>query len=233
MRTALTLSDLDYRFLATTPLFAGIAEQDIQAKLVALGAVIRSCPKGAFIHLEGDRVHTMSLVLRGRVHIEHDDVWGNRALLGQAETGDLFAEAYAAMGDEPLLIHVVAAEDTDVLCLDVSRILTIPAGQHWEYPRLTANLLHILARKNLSLSRRMLHTAPKTIRGRVLSYLSFLATKTQSRRFTIPFDRQQMADYLGVDRSALSAELSKMQKEGLLRYRKSDFFLTGAKLLDE
>lgn len=148
MRTALTLSDLDYRFLATTPLFAGIAEQDIQAKLVALGAVIRSYPKGAFIHLEGDRVHTMSLVLRGRVHIEHDDVWGNRALLGQAETGDLFAEAYAAMGDEPLLIHVVAAEDTDVLCLDVARILTIPAGQHWEYPRLTANLLHILARKN-------------------------------------------------------------------------------------
>lgn len=145
MRTALTLSDLDYRFLATTPLFARIAEQDIQSKLVALGAVIRSYPKGAFIHLEGDRVHTMSLVLRGRVHIEHDDVWGNRAL----------------------------------------------------------------------------------------SYLSFLATKTQSRRFTIPFDRQQMADYLGVDRSALSAELSKMQKEGLLRYRKSDFFLTGAKLLDE
>ena len=227
------LSDLDAHFLATTPFFAGVAEQDIPATLASLGATIHSYPKGAYIHLEGDRVRTMSLVLHGRVHIEHDDMWGNCTLLGQAEAGDLFAEAYAAMGDEPLLIHVVAAEDTDVLNLDLARLLTVPTAPHPEYARLTANLLRILARKNLALSRRMLHTAPKTIRGRVLSYLSFLATQKRARRFRIPFDRQQMADYLGVDRSALSAELSKMQREGLLRYRKNEFFLISGNFPDE
>jgi len=144
---------------------------------------------------------------------------------GQAHSGEIFAEAYACMDDEPLLISVEVAEDTEVLMMDMHKILTICPSNCSHHHKLVENLLTILARKNLGLSRRMVYTASKSIRGRVLSYLSFLADKQGKKQVSIPFDRQEMADYLGVDRSALSAELSRMQKDGLIAYKKNHFTL--------
>lgn len=155
----------------------------------------------------------------------YDDIWGNRTILGQAHSGEIFAEAYACMDDEPLLISVEVAEDTEVLMMDMHKILTICPSNCSHHHKLVENLLTILARKNLGLSRRMVYTASKSIRGRVLSYLSFLADKQGKKQVSIPFDRQEMADYLGVDRSALSAELSRMQKDGLIAYKKNHFTL--------
>ncbi len=145
--------------------------------------------------------------------------------MGQAHSGEIFAEAYACMDDEPLLISVEVAEDTEVLMMDMHKILTICPSNCSHHHKLVENLLTILARKNLGLSRRMVYTASKSIRGRVLSYLSFLADKQGKKQVSIPFDRQEMADYLGVDRSALSAELSRMQKDGLIAYKKNHFTL--------
>ena len=115
--------------------------------------------------------------------------------------------------------------NTTVLMMDLSKVFHTCSRSCPQHQQISDNLLHILARKNLSLARRILHTSSKSIRGRVLSYLSFLAAKQKKKIITVPFNRQQMADYLSVDRSALSNELSKMQKEGLLEYHKESFKL--------
>ena len=216
---------MDFAFLAKTPFFRTLRTEEIKSALPCLGAVTSHFEKGSYIHRAGDKVHTVSLILKGCVNIAYDDIWGNRTILGQAHSGEIFAEAYACMDDEPLLISVEVAEDTEVLMMDMHKILTICPSNCSHHHKLVENLLTILARKNLGLSRRMVYTASKSIRGRVLSYLSFLADKQGKKQVSIPFDRQEMADFLGVDRSALSAELSRMQKDGLIAYKKNHFTL--------
>lgn len=200
--------------LPGTPLFRGLGQEEVQQALTALDAHRHPFHKEELLLQAGERVTHMGLVLQGRVHIEHLDVWGSKTLLGQAGEGDLFAETYACLPGEPLLVHVAAASDGEALFLSVAGLLA-PGSESWRQ-RMTRNLLQITARKNLGLARRNLYTAPKTIRGRVTAYFSALALKNGSMRFSLPFDRQQLADFLGVDRSALSSTLSRMQKDGLL-----------------
>ncbi|MGM9519025.1 MAG: Crp/Fnr family transcriptional regulator [Acidaminococcus sp.] len=219
------MEKLDLSFLAKTALFKNIPPQEIEVRMGCLGGVVRSFPKGTYIHYAGDIVHTVSMVLKGKVIIENDDVWGNRNLLGAIGPGELFAEAYACAENEPLLINVLAAEDTTVLMMDLRKVFHTCSRSCPQHQQISDNLLHMLAKKNLALSRRILHTSSKSIRGRVLSYLSFLAAQQKKKIITVPFNRQQMADYLSVDRSALSNELSKMQKEGILEYHKESFKL--------
>ena len=126
-----------------------------------------------------------------------------------------------------VMISVVAAEACDILFLDVGRMLQVCPNSCGFHNKLIRNLLSIASQKNLTLSRRIFHTSSKTIRGRLLSYLSFQSVKHGSREFEIPFNRQQLADYLSVDRSAMSNELSKMQREGLLTVDRSHFILLG------
>lgn len=167
-------------------LFRTLRTEEIKSALTCLGAVTRHFEKGSYIHRAGDKVHTVSLILKGCVNIAYDDIWGNRTILGQAHSGEIFAEAYACMDDEPLLISVEVAEDTEVLMMDMHKILTICPSNCSHHHKLVENLLTILARKNLGLSRRMVYTASKSIRGRVLSYLSFLADKQGKSRFPSP-----------------------------------------------
>lgn len=173
----------------------------------------------------GDVIGTVGLVLEGSVRIENVDVWGNVSVVGVCGSGGMFGEAYAAVPDEPLLVDIVAAEDSTVLFLNLSKVLSTCSHACANHARASRNMTAIIARQNLALSRRIFHVAPKTIRGKVLAYLSDEAERVGSREFDIPFDRQQLADYLGVDRSALSAELSRMQKADILESRRSHFVL--------
>ena len=142
-----------------------------------------------------------------------------------AGAGQIFAETYACVPGERLMVNVRAAEPVRVLFLDVGKVLHVCSGACSCHNKLIRNLLSISAQKNLNLSRRILHTSSKTIRGRILSYLSYQSMRAGSREFQIPFNRQQLADYLGVDRSAMSSELGKMQKEGILRTERNYFCL--------
>ena len=218
---------MDHQFLAKTILFRGISSEEIGSMLGCLGAVTKRFPKGDVIYRAGDAVSAVGLVLSGSVSIENDDVWGNKSILDRAGPGQVFGETYACVPGEPLMVSVVAAEEAEILFLDVSRILHVCSIACEFHSKLIRNLLAISAQKNLNLSRRIFHTSSKSIRGRLMSYLSFQAARQGSREFTIPFNRQQLADYLSVDRSAMSNELSKMQREGLLRVERSHFILTG------
>ena len=200
--------------LSALPLFRGLTDAEADAAVAALRARRKPFVKGEVLLEAGQRAPALGVVLAGQVHMEHLDVWGSKTLLGQAGAGDLFAETYACLQDEPLLVSVVAAENGEALFLDAQQLLQ-PGCEAWRW-KLTQNLLRIAARKNLGLAQRSLYTAPKTIRGRVTAYFSVLARRSGSTRFTLPFDRQQLADHLGVDRSALSSTLSQIQRDGLL-----------------
>ena len=213
--------------LAKTQLFAGSTPEEVDSMLGCLGARERRFTKNAYIHRMGDVISTVGLVLAGSVRIESVDVWGNVSVMGATGTGGMFGEAYAAVPDEPLMVDVIAAEDCAVLFLNLKKVLTTCPHACPHHSRTANNMTAIIARHSLALSRRIFHVAPKTIRGKVLAYLSDMAERTGRREFDIPFDRQQLADYLGVDRSALSAELSRMQKAGLIETRRSHFVLKG------
>ena len=177
--------------LPDVPLFRGLTETEAAAAIEALRMRRRPFAKGEVLLEAGRTAPPLGVVLAGRVHMEHLDVWGSKTLLGQAGPGDLFAETYACLPKEPLLVSVVAAESGEVLLLDTDQLLRCGC-EPWRW-KMTQNLLRIAARKNLGLARR-----------------------SGSMQFNLPFDRQQLADHLGVDRSALSNALSQMQREGLL-----------------
>ncbi|WP_130837609.1 Crp/Fnr family transcriptional regulator [Lachnoclostridium sp. Marseille-P6806] len=216
---------MSYFFLSHTPLFHAVNEKEIEQMLACLGASEKKYQKGETIFRAGSSVHEIGMVLEGSVNIVVNFYWGSSQIFGHMEKGQIFAENYAALPGKELICDVIAAEDSDILFLDMSRLLTTCQSSCSFHHRLIRNLLSISAQKNLNLSSRMLHTAPRALREKLLSYLSEQAMINGSTHFTIPFDRQQLADYLGVDRSAMSNELSKMQKDGLISYKKNEFVL--------
>ena len=207
---------MNYLFLTNTPLFHGVREDEIEHLLSCLGAREKTYQKNEIIFRAGSAVSEIGLVQSGSVNIVVNFYWGNSNIFGHVEKGMIFAENYAAIPGKELLCDVVAAEPCEILFLNLTKLLTTCTSGCSFHQRLIHNLLRISAMKSLNLSSRMMHTAPKSIRDKLLSYLSEQA---------IPFDRQQLADYLGVDRSALSNELSKMQKDGLISFKKNEFIL--------
>ena len=212
--------------LANTALFRGTSSLEAEAMLNCLSAMERGYAKGEQIYHSGDYVTDLGMVLSGSILIQTDDLWGNTTVLDKIGPGQIFAETYACVPGEPLMVDVVAAEESQVLFLNVERVLQICPHTCAHHSKLIRNLLLLSAQKNLNLSRKIFHTASKTIRGRLLSYLSYQARRSGSPSFTVPFNRQQLADYLNVERSALSNELSKMQRDGLLVVERNRFTLT-------
>lgn len=212
-------------FLQNTPLFHGIREEEIKAMMSCLGAREKHYQKDEVILRAGSPTAEIGLVESGSVNIVVNFYWGSSNIFGHVEKGSIFAENYASIPGQELLCDVVAAEECEILFLNMRQLSSTCSKACSFHNRLIQNLLSISAKKNLGLSSRMMHIAPKGIRDRLLSYLSEQALKNGSSHFLIPFDRQQLADYLGVDRSALSNELSKMQKDGLITYRKNEFTL--------
>ena len=203
--------------LTSSPLFQGLTLDDTRSLLNCLGGIEREYRKGTYIFSEGAVIDQLGVVLEGCVLIQCNDIWGINSILGNAGPGAVFGESYACCSGEPLQISAVAAEHTKVLFLNVNRVLTTCPSSCQFHVKLIRNLLSVSAQKNLELSRRMLHTTPKTIRGRLFSYFSACSKSAQSNSFDLPYNRQQLADYLGVDRSAMCSELSKMQRDGLIQ----------------
>lgn len=216
---------MDFLFLSKTLLFHGTTPQEIESMLSCLHAEQRGYQKSDVIYHAGNRVTSLGMVLSGSVSVESDDFWGNKSILDRVGPGQVFAETYACVPGEAMMVSVVASEPTTVLFLDTGRLVQVCSNACEYHGKLIRNLLFISAQKNLNLSRRIFYTSSKSIRGRIVSYLSDQVIRRGNREFTIPFNRQQLADYLSVDRSALSNELSKMNREGLIRVDRNHFLL--------
>ena len=210
--------------LSTFALFRGIEESDLQGLLSCMEAGELSFRKGETLLHCGERTEQLGLVLAGTVHIVRDDFWGNRSIVGFAGPGDVFAESYALTG-EPLGVSALAATDCAVLFFGASKVISGCAQVCGFHEQLSRNLLGMVAKKNLLLTEKMRHMARKTTREKLLSYLSAQALRAGTSEFEIPLDRQQMADFLGVERSAMSAALGRLRDEGVLEFRKNRFRL--------
>lgn len=209
-----------------SPLFHGIDPQHVDSMLQCLGAHQRSYPKGSAVFRIGDTSSTMGLVLEGSVRLEKEDWWGNRSILASFGPGQSFGEVYACEQDLAYDINVIAAEETTILFMDVGRVTTMCPASCAFHAQLIRNVLGVVARRTHALTRKIEHTSKRTTRAKLLSYLSDQAEMAGGHRFTIPFDRQELADYLSIDRSAMCAELSRMKREGLIDYHKSQFEIT-------
>ena len=205
---------MDFAVLRRNPLFQDLPEQTISALVSA--ARPRRYDRGETILRAGQTTRSLSVVLSGAVRLEREDAMGNRELVGQLHAGEIFAEVFAVLPDSPVMVTAVAAERTEVLFLLVERLTA--------QPETALRLLQLMARKNAALSEKLRHVSRRTTRGKLLSYLDAERRRARSERFTLRYDRQQLADYLAVDRSAMCRELSRLRAEGVLDYDRKDFY---------
>ena len=211
--------------IRSAPLFSGISEEELTVMLSCLRAEKRVFPKDTFLLRTGDTAESIGLVLSGSVLVVQEDIWGNRNILSKAGPGQTFAAAYACAPGSQLNVSVLAETPVTAMFLNVKRVLNVCPSACEHHSRIIRNLLGELAEKNLRFNEKLTHMGQRTTRSKIMSYLSAEAQRLGKYEFDVPFSRQQLADYLGVERSGLSLELGKMRSEGLLDFRKSHFVL--------
>ncbi|MBQ2955442.1 MAG: Crp/Fnr family transcriptional regulator [Clostridia bacterium] len=211
--------------LLSCPLFDGIGPENLSAMLSCLGARTRAAQKGEILLAEGCRAQDVGILLSGRAQLIRTDYYGNRSIMLSIDPGQLFGESFACARTEYLPVSVAAVEPCEFMLIDCRRILSACTNACSFHSRVIFNLLQIVAEKNIALNQKAIITGQRTTREKLMSYLLLYAKQKGSARFTIPFDRQGLADYLEVDRSGLSAEMSKLKKEGVLDYYKNEFHL--------
>lgn len=211
--------------LKRTKLFAGVGEEEIGAMLDCLQVSMREYKKGEYVYRSGEHIRFISILAEGSLLIQKDDYWGNRSIVNQITVGEIFGEAYAMQDSEALLNDVVALENSTVLLFDVQRILsTCPSACRF-HTLVIQNLVRSISAKNRMLTQKIDYMAQRSTREKLIAYLSAQSKKHENASFEIPFNRQQLADFLGVDRSAMSNELCKMRDEGMLVFRRNHFEL--------
>lgn len=211
--------------LKGTQLFYGVSETEITAMLNCLQARVLTFKKGEYVFREGERMDKITVLVSGKLLVQQDDFWGNRSIVNVIRIGEMFGEAYVAPESGAILNDVVAEENSTVISFDVRRILTVCSTACRFHSMVVQNLFFAISEKNRKLVQKIGHMSKRSTRAKLLSYLSEEAKRHNNRHFTIPFNRQQLADFLCVDRSAMSNELCKMREEGLVEFDRNEFTL--------
>ena len=214
-----------FSVIRSSPLFSGISEDELTAMLTCLRAEKRDYPRDAFVLRTGDTAESIGIVLSGSILVVQEDIWGNRNILSKAGPGQSFAAAYACAPGSVLNVSVVTESPVTLMLLNVKRVLNVCPAACTHHSRIIRNLLGELAEKNLRFSEKLTHMGQRTTRAKLLSYFSAEAQRLGTYEFDIPFSRQQLADYLAVERSGLSLELGKLRSDGLIDFHKSHFLL--------
>lgn len=206
-----------------SPLFAGIKPEDMKPMLHCIGYHMGSYSKGQVIAFEGENLKHIGIVLSGTVDMVKEDLWGNRTMLLRIRKNEMFGETFACGEDSQSTVTFLVSEDARILFMPFSRVMhscTMACAFHH---RLIENMVKIIANKNRDLMRKVEVVSKRTIREKLLAYLSLQAQQQDSRYFEIPLGRVELAEYLCVDRSALTRELVKMKEDGLIDYHKNCF----------
>ena len=211
--------------LRNSPFFQGMTEEEILSVLQCVNAVVQHKKKDEYILRVGDSTESMGLVLRGSVLVLQEDLWGHRNIMHRIGPGEYFAEPFAATAGSVLNVSVVADEDSEIMMLNMERFLKTCPHACAHHGRMVRNLVSVMARRVMDLNEKLTHMAKRSTREKLLSYLSAESIRQGKLAFTIPYDRQQLADYLSVERAAMSVELGKLQKEGLLKTNRNHFEL--------
>lgn len=212
--------------LKRTKLFAGVNDDEISAMLDCLQAKLLSYKKGDYVFRQGEPIDKITVLLEGKLLIQKDDFWGNRSIVNVIDIGEMFGEAYVAPESGAILNDVIADTDSVVIFFDIRKIITVCPSACDFHSRVVQNLFFAISEKNRKLVQKLGHLSKRSTRAKLISYLSEESRRQNKSTFTIPFNRQQLADFLSVDRSAMSSELCKMRDEGLLSFEKNRFTLT-------
>ena len=211
--------------LMQVALFQSLDLNELQALMRCMNPTIRQFGRGDYLFHAGDPAGSLTILLEGSVHVLHEDYWGNRTIVARLAAGELFGEAFSYAQVEHIPVSVQAAEPTHAAYFDIQRLGTTCSNACPHHSRIIHNLLHALAEKAVMLTEKNEIISQRTTREKVMAYLSAYAHEQQTEDFTIPFSRQELAEYLAVDRSNLSRELSRMQQEGILLYTGNTFHL--------
>jgi CRP-like cAMP-binding protein len=209
--------------LSKCPLFDAIGDPEKEKLLDCLSARRKKYAKNSTVFMEGDESRSVGIVLSGFLHIVQDDYWGNRDIIAGIEPGELFGEAFSCGGVKKLPVGVIAVEQSEILLVDINKILTTCSAACVFHGTIIRNMVRVLAQKNIGLMKKIEHITRRSTREKLLSYLSSQARQAKSGPFEIPFNRQELAEYLAVDRSAMSAELCRMRDAGMIRFNKNRF----------
>jgi len=208
--------DAAYEADQKSPLFAGISETEWKPVLACLAGHRKEYAKGSVIYTEGDEVNEIGLLLSGQIIAVYEDLLGGRSILGTFEAGQLVGDAYSCASEHRMLAGLTAKTNCSILFLDTERVLHVCPENCAGHRKLTENLIHILADKYVALSRKVIHLSGRTTRRKLLSYLSEQRQEAGGNPFPVPFNRQELADYLFTERSGLSTEWNLLLREGLL-----------------
>ena len=211
--------------LKKCPLFFGIDDDNLLKMLTCLGAKVEFFDKKYTVFAEGKPAKHIGIVLSGSVQITQTDYYGFRSILNNASPSEIFSEAFACAETKALPVSIIANEPSYIMLIECSHILHTCSNNCGFHGQLIFNLMKDLAEKNIAFHQRIEITSKRTTREKILAYLNYQAKKNNSHKFTIPFDRQELADYLEVDRSGMAAEISKLRNEGVLKSRKNEFEL--------
>ena len=211
--------------LKKSVLFSGVKEEDIRALLSCVETKVRRYGKGEYVLQQGEYLDDIAVLTEGSLPIQNDDYWGNRSILGRISIGEIFGETYAFSREEPLMNDVVAIEDSTVMFINAKKVISTCSSACRFHTLVVQNLFSVLSEKNKKLVQKLGHIGKRSTREKLISYLSQESKRQKSAEITIPFNRQQLADFLSVDRSAMSNELCKMRDEGLLTFHKNVFRL--------
>lgn len=213
-----------FSLLGKNPLFASVGEENLSSMLTCLEAKVQAVPKDSYALRAGEKPETIGVLLEGKLQITREDAEGNRALLAVLMPGDFYGETLVCAGVPQSPVSILALSPSKILRLDVRKLITVCSHACLFHTTVIRNLVWVMARKNLHLQSRMEVLDQKSIRDRILLYLS-MQEKKHGEAFTVPFNRNELADYLAVDRSALSRELGRLRDEGALDFHKNQFTL--------
>ena len=211
--------------LRNSPFFDGMTEAEIISVLQCVDSKVQKRYRDEYIFRASESTQTMGLVLSGSVLVIQEDVWGHRNIMAKITPGDFFAESYAITPGAVLNISVVVNEDAEILMLNMNRLLSVCPASCSHHNRLIRNLVSVLASKVLLFNNKITHMSKRSTRDKLLSYLSSESMRQGKLAFDIPYDRQQLADFLCVERAAMSAELGKLKKDGVLDTKRNHFVL--------
>jgi len=211
--------------LKNTKLFSGIEDHDIEAMLNCLSAKLKHYEKDEYVFRAGENIKNVMMLVDGKLHIQTDDYWGYRSIINAVEIGEMFGEAFVTPDNSTTSHDVVAVENSTVILFDINKLLTVCSSACRFHTLTIQNLFFIVAEKSRKLADKLSITSKRTTREKLIAYLSQEAKQQKKSTFEIQFNRQQLADFLSVDRSAMSNELCKMRDDGMIKFHKNKFSL--------
>lgn len=217
--------EIDREKIMKTALFNGIQPEEMNCLLGCIGGYVKNFRKGAYISFEEDNIKNIGIVLSGTIHIVKEDIWGSKTIISRLAEGELFGETFVCANNHNASVSFFVAENAEILFLPFHRVITTCSHSCGFHQYLIENMVVVLADKNRLLMEKIEVVSKKSLREKILSYLSLEAQKHDSKYFEIPLGRVEMADYLCIDRSALTRELNNMKKDGLLDFDKNTFHL--------